>query len=124
MSSKTAKNKKPRNNKTKKCKKRKDRRFKVNGKDFRLTDAKNTWTRFRICENGTFEKIKPKLWSDDANKLWEKIIESGLDVDVVNIILNNEKLESVVKESSPIVTLEDHKVIEKEEDPKIIEDRR
>ena len=77
MSSKTAKNKKPRNNKTKKCKKKKDRRFKVNGKDFRLKDD-SAWTRFRICENGTFEKIKPNLWSDDANKLWEKIIESRL----------------------------------------------
>ena len=72
--------------KKKSCEKKKDRRFKVDGKEFRTKEG--SWTRFRLCKNGTFEKIKPDLWTDEANDLWNKVVAAGKLANVANIKLN------------------------------------
>jgi hypothetical protein len=76
MSSKTAKNKKPRNNKTKK-KKANRQQFKVDGKNFRLTDD-SSLARIELTDTNKVIKFKPALWSDEANKLWDELTSKGL----------------------------------------------
>ena len=61
--------------KKKSCEKKRDRRFKVDGKEFKTKEGK--WSRFRVCKDGTFEKIKPHLWTDEANELWDKVVAAG-----------------------------------------------
>ena len=72
--------------KKKSCEKKKDRRFKVDGKEFRTKEG--SWTRFRVCQDGTFEKIKPDLWTDEANDLWNKVVAAGKLANIANIKLN------------------------------------
>ena len=76
MSSKTAKSKKPRNNKTKKIKLNR-KQFNVDGKSFRLKDD-SSLTRIELTDANEVIKFKSALWSDEANKLWDELKSKDL----------------------------------------------
>ena len=69
--------------KTNICIKDRDKRFKVNSKEFRGKDMK--WTRIRLCTDGRIVKSKPEQWSDEANMLWDKIIATACNYALKNL---------------------------------------
>ena len=77
--------------KKKSCEKEKDRRFKVDGKWFKTKEG--SWTRFRVCKDGTFEKVKSHLWTDEANEMWDKVVAAGKLANEANIKLTTVKID-------------------------------
>ena len=68
------------------------RRFVVDKKDFKTkpnSKGKTGWTRYKVCEDGSLEKVKPELWTDEANALWDEAIARGVNMDTTNIELKS-----------------------------------
>ena len=89
--------------KKKSCEKKTDYRFKVNGRDFQSKPSlkgKTGYIRYRLCQNGTYEKLKPELWTDVANKLWDEINKRGLPM-VRNFKLDISEIDMKTSEKEP-----------------------
>ena len=72
------------------------RRLKVDGEWAPKTKT-GKWTRYKVCEDGTLEKVNSHLWTDEANDLWNKLIASGVNMDTPNIQLKTPKPKPVRK---------------------------